>query len=274
MKYRKHVVYLHFEENSYEQTTYSMSFPFKRIIEHREYPNTFLRRVIVYASFETRRAEFFNEEVLENFRNYLSSMYNHKGGIGDFPKKILEISSEDGNTDISFYNGGFLLSFNQKGYKSFIDTVVPHLTRLRVFVEKIMKSTACDELRVRKVNIWQFGPKTNLDFDYGLTSRAVFSNDLINYPETVSLSEKEKALPLHSKITWKDDNKTINLLTGFVKLDSGASNLLLDTEFVESSNTQVSEMTDTMLRMNGTLFDVYQWSINDQVRSLMDKKMV
>ena len=251
-----------------------MPFPFKRIIEHREYPNTFLRRVIVYASFETRRAEFFDQEVLKIFRSYLSSMYNHEGGIGDFPSKVLEISSEDGNTDISFYNGGFLLSFSQKGYKSFIDTVVPHLTRLRVFVERVMKSSVCDEMRVRKVNIWQFGPKSDLDFDYGLTSRAVFSSDLINYPDKVSLSEREKALPLQSKIIWKDDSKTINLLTGFAKLDSGASNLLLDTEFVESSNIPVSEMQETMLKMNGTLFDVYQWSINDQVRKLMDKKMV
>lgn len=250
-----------------------MSFPFNRKIEHREYPNTFLRRVIVYASFETRRAEFFDEDVLNNFRTFLLSMYNHDG-IGDFPRRLLEISSEDGNTDITFYNGGFLLSFNQKGYKNFIDTVVPHLTRLRVFVEKVMKSSICDEMRVRKVNIWQFGPKNGINFDYTLTSRAVFSNDLINNPDKVSLSEKEKALPLESKITWKDGCETINLLTGFVKLESGASNLLLDTEFVESSNISVSDMTDTMLRMNGTLFDVYQWSINDQVRNLMDKKMV
>ena len=152
--------------------------------------------------------------------------------------------------------------------------MIPHLTRLRVFVEKVMKSSVCDEIRVRKINVWQFGQRNDVNFDYELTSRAVFSDELINYPNKTSLNEKEKVLPLKSKITWKDESSTINLLTGFAKLDSGASNLILDTEYVESANIPISEMAETMLKMNGTLFDVYHWSINDKVRSLMDNKHV
>lgn len=248
-----------------------MSFAFNRDKEHRVYTNTFLRRVIVYVSFDKKSLDFFDDIFTISLKKYLLSMYNVEG-IGDFPHKAIELKNDEDNTEILLSNGAFLMTFDQKGYKSFIDSVVPQLIRLKLFAEQIMKATDYTELRIRKVNVWRFGFKEKTDITYNIAAQAVFSSDLLQANNKVQLSEEEKVLPIQSKLQWNEKSQTINLLTGFAKLDDKTSNLVLDTEILESAKVKTSELTDTLLELNGTMFAAYQWSINDKVRNLMDKK--
>lgn len=248
-----------------------MSFVFNRDKEHRVYTNTFLRRVIVYVSFDKKSPDFFDDNFTVSLKKYLLSMYNVEG-VGDFPKKAIELKNDEDNTEILLMNGAFLLTFDQKGYKSFIDSVVPQLIRLKLFAEQLMKATNYTELRIRKVNVWRFGAKEKTDITYNMAAQAVFSSDLLHANNKVKFSEEEKALPIQSKLQWIEESRTINLLTGFAKLDDKTSNLVLDTEILETAKVKISDLTDTLLGLNGTMFAAYQWSINDKVRNLMDEK--
>ena len=248
-----------------------MPFPFERIIEHRVFPNTFLRRVLIYVSFEKKGADFFDGNFKKKFQDYLSSMFNI-ADTGKFPQEALELKNDRGETEIVLSNGSFLICLYQKDYKSFIDSVTPYLLRLRVFAEQIMQSNGYGELRIRKVNIWRFESDNGIGLTYDLTSQAIFSKDLLQANNQVPLSKDEKSLPINQKLTWEDGSEKIVVLTGFAKLKGNAANLILDSEIIETAEVAKKEMMDAVMQMNGTLFDVYHWSINDNVRHLMDLK--
>lgn len=248
-----------------------MSFTFEQVKEHRVFTNTFLRRVIVYASFDKKGVDFFNENFNLSLKKYLLSMYNVED-IGEFPHKAIKLKNDEDNLEVMLSNGAFLLAFEQKGYKSFIDSVVPHLIRLKLFAEQLMGAGSYDELRIRKVNIWRFGYKEKADISYDMAAKAVFSKELLQADNIAPLTDDERTLPIHSKLVWTEDSQTLKLLTGFAKLSDNAYNLVLDTEVIQSAKVKNGELTDTLLKMNGTMFDAYQWSINDKIRSLMDDK--
>lgn len=248
-------------------------YPFKHI-EHINYKNTFLQNVMVGIFFKEKDASFFDATFTKNLCAYLKNMFNiEKGGdLIDFKTEGFTLTSEVHDVAMSFQNGRLEAKIGCKSYSGFVTAFSSVFVQYKLFLKNVLDIESVEELRERKVNIWQFESKEPLRYED--VAPNVFSHELNGHETNLAIDPKVEDV-IQKKIAWdfimgEQPYSTI-LRTAFLNKKEGFYHLILDSEVMEKKNKiQVDDLDEDFVSINDVLFDAYHWAVSPKVIELMN----
>lgn len=239
------------------------------------YENTFLQRVVVEFGFNA----LFKEKAPANFEKDFSRFVNTHFGVDC-----------NANMISTFWQDGIQLTRNDKSiiwllkpdsitvligtidYKSFVDSVLPIVYKMRRFVGSILEINNVTRLQIRKINAWQFYNNNSNTLQISKVQQAILSKNLLNEKSNSEILESEKQIPNLHKISYVDDNDTLNIRY-FCRTpqnnDNGVMILYLDTEFIENTSVEVKDIEENLVLMNKVLYNAFHWCVTNEVIDIM-----
>lgn len=237
----------------------------------QHYENTFLQRVAVVFSYPELKKENVSDDFSVEFRKFLSVNFGLQ--IGDeqenaFWNDSIRLTRNDESMVWMLGSSQIMVMLGTKDYQTFVDSVLPAVYKMRKFVEKVLGQNAVTELRIRKINIWQFETDNNNKLTFDKIRSSVLSTDLLNLKTNTYLEESEKPLQNFKKILYKDGNDEL-YLRHFVNTINKATLLYLDTERVHIESVHLDKIEDALMEMNKELYDAYHWCVSPQIIEIM-----
>lgn len=244
-----------------------MTIPFKDT-SHRLFKNTFLQNVFAGISFKA------DEAMSEEMRQEAHSFINQQFGLeatSTFPKEAMSITSSDGMISFFFDKESASVRVGARNYRSFVDNVVPQITKLDKYVG-IMKAAIVSRIGLRKINIWPILADNPDELKESEITKELFSSELLSEKST-TLTDKEKNIPLLGKYEWKDNALTITVRTAFMRDDSDTKkrNVVLDIEAMLGGPMAKEAAASQFNILNDVLFDAYNWCVSPNVIRIMEE---
>lgn len=127
------------------------------------------------------------------------------------------------------------------------------------------------EIRERKVNIWQFESKDELNYTNVISN--VFSAELNAQESNIDISPKEANI-IKKKIYWDitegKEEYRVMIRTAFLNEKEGLYHLVLDSEVIQKDiEIKKDDLDINFVTINNILFDAYHWAVSPQIIDLM-----
>lgn len=258
-----------------------MSFPFEKR-EHKIYRNAFLQSVFLVMEYTQKPVDFFDDDYYKNLKKFITNNFvGAKYDEGEARKNnTLKIVNSHEGIVLILNNGRVLLIIDRNKYRSFVDSVVPWIYRVSIFLRDVVKVDSLNAIVEKKVNFWQVAHKSNepqkqgaQKFSYVNLEKAVLSNNIINdneHRQQNSIPDKN-GQALKWLNTWEDNGRKVVMGVSLIHKDTTPHNgcLVLDTEY-SCKNVRLDELQTRLMEANDTLFDAYHWAVNDTVIRIMN----
>lgn len=250
----------------------SLQLPFKKSI-HRTYNKTFLQGclvIITYDKFETE------DDFANLWQSYCETAFGINAGAPDYLSGIT-FDSEDKSQQYFFSDTSAAVRFNIKGYKGFVDSVVPGIVRLVDFIKRVAKITLVKSIFLSKRNLWQTKSDLNSPHLRDAYINMLFSDAFLHDDCNIAQIEgNELSIGAFRKLQWTNKRESLSMLACFDPSNeipnNGLARIALFSNYIlssEEAEIPVDQIQTNLLEMNKTLFDAYEWSISDVVRQIM-----
>lgn len=250
-----------------------MSIPFEVTKEHKVFQRTFLARVGVILYFNSINESTWSQQKEELVRSFILNRYG-KSFDTDFLHKAVSIQAEDGNLTIVLMNGCVMGIVDAENYRSFEETAIPQIFRLREFLEDVLDVRCVSKLILRKLNIWRFSRNDSEVVDEEKRNELlnfVFSKALLGM-DSDDVSESDAKFGIFKILTFEDadfDCK-MNLALNPVSGSDKTYNVVLDTSIIYENNRSLDGSTQVWKTMNQYAYDAFLWSVSDNVKAIMN----
>ena len=250
-----------------------MAWPFTEENNHRIYKNTTLQNVVVVFELEQQDARFYDNSFYERLDKFTTEKFSLKVEHA-IPEKPFQIHNAKLHSFFQFANGLVAVVLPREGYVSFEDTAMPQVRRMREYVEEVLCEKSVKRVHLRKINIWQIvDVKENPQEVLNKLKPVLFSKPFLTSTNHIEYDPNEKGV-LFGKLGWSEGNESITARTAYVpvKNKEDAFNIVLDVEESIGINEKViiEGMSKDLLKWNHHLFNVCQWSLNNEVIKTME----
>lgn len=248
-------------------------FPFEQV-KYQQYRNTFLQNVLIAFDFGPSNESPANIDVA--FKEYAQSFFGLTiTGDNSITSSPCSVSKKDMTQSFLFSNKLVSIQIAGKEYKSFSDTAIPQVFKLRHFFSKVLKINSFTKVGIRKVNVWNFKNKNNENVDLNEVKQLIFSQQLRADLSSSDLNDEERKIPNFEKCQYQNKNTIINIRTAL--LPPGPQDeyhhLILDIlGELTSNDINVENVVDFLMDLNSEIFDSYHWSISPYVIDVMNKE--
>lgn len=247
-------------------------------IEHKDhiiYPTTFLQNVVVSMKYapEDYTPEVVREIIAESNRFFLENF-----GIDfhvDSLKRQFNLTNEEEDMGYFFAPDSAMVRVGRKHYTSFDASVMPNIYRLRNYVFKVLRKSKISGLLVRKLNMFPVKIEGPVDENvFGKMEGFLLSSDLFQMDkvsdQTIQIAN---AVTSFYKREIIDGDNLFNILTSVTKRgDDNTYNFVLDisceTNDLKEGITE-DKIEERLTELNQRLFDLYHWSVSNEVTDVM-----
>lgn len=240
-------------------------------VDHRKYPRTFLDLAVVQIHFTSPKVLSFIQG-----KDFFVSVYGldfNEERYNQLRFKTLRISSDSLDLQLKFSVNFIQLEIGQKGYSTFSESVVPHISNFLKYIR--LTNGRIDKISIRKVDSWGFLKPKNESY-YSLVDYVIQEHMVSHFPKDGVNPEDEMII---STIMPHDDKEAVCLNFGYTTVgddpqvkDQKMVRVILDTEYVAFPETSVYDrnIVDSMCAMNQVLFNVFHWAVKPEVIFSMD----
>ena len=248
-----------------------MAFDFGQY-SRKEYKNTFLQNVLFTIHFDEIASSLINDEVMTKWKDYVCVNFNNIDIPPALLHKPISISRKDGALTYIFINGEVGVAVGAKGYRTFVDNVIPQIFKLIKFLNCVLSITCVKSVSVRKINIWQFNTQEKGDVKQDDIIANIFSEKFISAKTNGLFDEEEKKIQYLKKYEWIDGDKKAIARTVFMpRRQDGTFAQVLDTELILQQQELIptESLMDISIQLNDDLYNLYHWCVNDRIIELM-----
>ncbi len=250
-----------------------MTWPFTEENNHRIYKNTTLQNVVVVFELEQHDAGFYNDSFYERLDKFTTEKFSLKVEHA-IPEKPFQIHNAKLHSFFQFADGLVAVVLPREGYVSFEDTAMPQVRRMREYVEEVLCEKSVKRVHLRKINIWQIvDVKDDPQEVLNKLKPVLFSKSFMTSTNHIKYDSSEEGV-LFEKLGWTEGNESIIARTAYVPVKNrkDAYNIVLDVEenIGINENVNIDGMSEYLLKWNHHLFNVFQWSLNDEIIKKME----
>ena len=254
-----------------------MAYPFESIA-HKEYVNTFLVNTTVSLITEDWNGQF-KDGFADHFSGFVKRFFGlEKDGHDFIERKELSLKSHDDDVSYSFRPDKVYLRVGRKSYRTFVNSIIPDVLPLKVFLFGVMEKESIENVMVRKLNIFPIQAdsleeiKQNAQKIYGSIFKPAILDSLSqdNPPEnTPWILDFRKGI-----FVDKEDEMAIRIGISQSKGSKNVFNVVLDSSTRCKIPSAIGEgsVDRILLRQNDQLFDAFHWCVSDEIIHLMEKK--
>lgn len=241
---------------------------------YKIYPNTFLQNVVVVMGFEGNAAGKPDQDIpVDRLKTFLLDNFGFVLPEGE-TRNFASLSNDDMGLNFQFYNNKTSLRVNCKNYQSFEATIMPLVYKLRAYVREVLGRDSVDYVKIRKVNMFPFQlPEQYDESIYGQMMHHLLNNDLLDCPSEESEQIENGKTPLERHLI-EDDKYVFTIKTGVIKASDreDVCVVILDTSSRTTNTVPValSEIETNIRQQNQRMFDLFHWTVNDEVIEVME----
>lgn len=244
--------------------------------ERRVYGYTFLLNTSSILHFDERNEENCGSDVKERFKDFLTDNFNTTGQH-NYPTEGLQVDSDDRVVSYEFGQSYAAVRVGRPQYTTFGKSMLPHVSRLRRFVDKVLNLKMVKSIGVRKISVLpiQLEEQTpDAEMARNMMSK-VLSTDVMSLMTIRELEDVDNTIgPMTMHVMEDPDtNFRYEILRGVLKDQKRQNiyNVVLDARcyFMPSGGVETSEVEDKLSDMSRSLYDLYHWAVQNHVIEAM-----
>lgn len=244
--------------------------------ERRVYGYTFLLNTSTILHFEERNEENCGSDVKERFKDFLTDNFN-TSGMHNYPAEALIVQSDNHVVNYEFGQSYATVRVGRPQYTTFGKSMLPHVSRLRRFVDKVLELKRVGSVGVRKVSVLPMkleGVTPDQDMARSMMSKILTADvlSLMTIREIPGVENSIGPMTLH----MMEDSEThfkYEILRGVLKdrKRENIYNVILDARcyYMPADGIATSEIEDKLSDMSRSLYDLYHWAVQDHVIEAM-----
>ncbi len=241
--------------------------PFDKEVLYKKYKKSFLQQAVVILRYKKDDWGCVNKE---KWNEYIQNNFFMKAEKF-FVDGVVGLSKKDNSIDYLFSKDQVAIRIQGKDYVSFSDTIIPHVYKMRKFIKDVVGLNSVDEVEIRKWDAWQVKPdEKNQALDKEI-QRYFLSQDFFNY--NTNIDDPKDLAPN------EDCVKAFKWIVGKRELRVNASMLnpkdllclILYSDCITKSGVSVEKIEGELEESNYDLFRIFDWSISDNARKLMEE---
>ena len=195
-----------------------MAYPFIPI-EHREYPNTFLVNTAVSLIASDWNGEF-NENFDKLYPEFVDRFFEIKKTVNQFKEKgEMSLSSPEDEVIYTFRPDKANLRVGRKKYHTFVETIMPKLVPLKVFMFGTREIENLENLQVRKLNIFPIQADSDEEIKQNANEvyRYIFKQDLMAEVFVAPIPNNSPWILDFRRATFVNDEYKVTIRIGIAK---------------------------------------------------------
>ncbi len=248
------------------------------VIEHKDhiiYPTTFLQNVVVSMRYLPGHYSPEDEkEIIAESNSFFLENFGIDFQVDSLGRQF-NLTNEEDDMGYVFTPNSAMVRVGRKHYTSFDASVMPNIYRLRNFVFKVLKQNMIDALQVRKLNMFpvQIEGPVNEDVFRNMENY-LLSSDLLQIDKTpYQVLQIENAVTGVYKREIEDGNNLFSIVTSTTRRgEDNTYNLVLDISCRTSDSSEgitEEKVEERLTELNQRLFDLYHWSVSNEVTDVM-----
>lgn len=244
--------------------------------ERRVYSYTFLLNTSSILHFDERNEENCGSDVKERFKDFLTDNFNTTGQH-NYPIEGLQVDSDDRVVSYEFGQSYAAVRVGRPQYTTFGKSMLPHVSRLRRFVDKVLNLKTVKSIGVRKISVLPIqleGQTPDAEMARNMMSK-VLTTDVMTLMTIRELEDEDNTIgPMTMHVMEDNDNHfRYEILRGVLKDKKRQNiyNVVLDARcyYQQEGGIQTSEVEDKLSDMSRTLYDLYHWAVQGNVIEAM-----
>lgn len=234
------------------------TYPFPHIERSGSYKITFLESVKLHVAYECDKENYANfKKFFEDFTCLSLDEKRYE------TKKIsaMRLTGDNGAFTLKFAKSSIDFSINGQAYVGFESNFEVFLRKFSSFLEAI--GSDAKEISIEKINLWPMcldGIEVNINEFKDL----VFSKEIRDIRcDDTGIGIKESKDP--------ENGWALLLKYGVAERSDSVLTLILDTKCIKTVNVLPPYLIEEMSNLNQILYDVYHWSVTQDVINVMKK---
>ena len=244
-------------------------------VEHRVYNYTFLLNTFTALHFDERNEQNCDATVKQRLKEFLMDNFN-TNGLHNYPAESLQVESDDHVISYEFGPTYTSLRIGRPQYITFGKSMLPHATRLRRFVFKVLGLERVKQVDVRKISVLPLKIEGDIPIDTVRTMMGrILSDDVLSLVTLQELNNIPNSVgPFTRHIMEDQENHFMyEILLGLIKdvKRENIYNVILDAKcfFSPIQGIESAEIEDLQSDMSKCLYDLYHWAVKDHVINFM-----
>ena len=258
-----------------------MTLPFNKLEHHKVYKNTFLQCVYVILEYSCKSDNFFDDAFYDRLERYITEQFpgmDFDANKARHSKGNLGLENKKEGLRFELHNGRIIVIVDKRRYRSFVDSVIPLIYRLVVYLKEVIKVDSLNKVIEKKINLWladQNKPEEK-EFNFNYLEDLILSDNIkSDKGNRVDRNADEHGQQLVWKNEWTKDEVggKINLMVSRVHIANNSKRgcLVLDSDVCDM-NVSTDNLPKTLMDANGILYDVYHWAVSERVIKMMEKE--
>lgn len=255
-----------------------MAYPFVPI-EHREYPNTFLVNTAVSLIASSWNGEY-NENFDKLYPEFVDRFFGVKKTADQFKQKgELSLSSPEDEVTFTFRPDKANLRVGRKKYHTFVETIMPDLVPLKVFMFDAREIENLENLQVRKLNIFPIQADSDEEIKQNANEvyRYLFKQGLMSEVSVAPIPDNSFWILDFRRATFANDEYNVTIRIGIAKSQGTENgyNVVMDSSVVCAQKKEIGEgaIDRLLIRLNDQLFNAFHWCVADEIIKLMEQEV-
>lgn len=243
--------------------------------QHKQFKRSFISEVRIYISLENEDAKVLFSHRKEEIRQFFLRFFDADVDSDEFVEKGITFDNGKG-VRCDFYHDYISVEIKRNAYKSFITTGFVVSYSLRRFVFKVLGLKHVNSPVIFKRNLFPFQTKPGMPLP---TPKElwpdIFSSEFLKTPVERYAAVNGASAKVELR-TIKDNGIEVGFATGIVSPTEDAQEsfgVILDIfdAFDDKVEIRDDNFDEMILSLNDRLFDYFNWTVTEEIRSLMDR---
>lgn len=240
--------------------------PFDKEVLYKKYKKSFLQQAVVILHYKKDNLECIDKEKWNEYiqNNFFMKTENF------FVDGVVGLSKKDKSVDYLFSKDQVAIKIQGKDYVSFSDTIIPHVYKMRKFIKDVVGLNYVDEVEIRKWDAWQ----VKSDEKDGALKKEIqkyfLSKDFFDYNSNIDtpkdLVPEEDCIKAFKWVKEKELRVNASILNSKDLLC-----LILYSDCIAKFRVPIDGIEEELEKSNYDLFKLFDWSISDNARKLMEE---
>ena len=249
-----------------------MGFPFKSV-EYKIYSKTFLRKVLVGVTYTVDASVLKDDKTQERLDVFLKQKFELNPSPADLDTHSVSIYNEELGVRYFFTKEYSALILDAKDYRSFFESVSPHISNVILFVREVLGLRDLKTCFIRKLNVFSLeNTEDNKNGDLR-TQDVVFSKNFLEKPSD-EIDNISSEYGIEKELVWTNQELSVKARYKHEQTDSQRIQHFLDIEVVNSPALMLSieglEDQDIWKQMNQISFDAFHWCVSQKILEVME----
>jgi uncharacterized protein (TIGR04255 family) len=241
--------------------------PFDKDVLYKKYKKSFLQQAVVILHYKKDDLECIDKEKWNEYiqNNFFMKTENF------FVDGVVGLSKKDESVDYLFSKDLVAIKIQGKDYISFSDTIIPHVYKMRKFIKDVVGLNSVDEVEIRKWDAWQVKSNEKDDALKTEIQKYFLSKDFFDYNDNIDtpkdLATDEDCI---KAFKWSVANKELRVNASILN-SKDLLCLILYSDCIIKSSILTEKIEEELEKSNYDLFKLFDWSISDNARKLMEE---